>query len=72
MGNGEYYQIYNSKTGTLVKSFLKNDLKMTRDKYKALTYVNEHNALKKLDEIKEYYKTNNLDWLTENLKITTR
>lgn len=63
------YHIYNSKTRSLVKSFSKEDVKMTKNRYDALTYANELIALNKLKQIKEFYVQNKLEWIAEDFKL---
>lgn len=69
MKNIKYYHIYNSKTRSLVRSFSKNVIKMTKNRYDALTYANEQMALNRLNEIKEFYKQNELNWIANDFKL---
>ena len=65
---GTFYQIYDSKTGELVKSFKGDNVQMTNNKYEALSYSKVENAHKKLHEIKSALP----EWITKNLGITER
>lgn len=69
MKNIKCYHIYNSKTKSLVRSFSKDAVKMTKNRYDALTYANQEMALSRLSQIKEFYIQNKLEWMANDFKL---